>query len=279
MRPERTPLTGRDADAVRHGEHHGTSMFERKGNAMRTTHAATSIALTLSLFLLGCAVASPAVEPAVVDSSAGSRALRGLPRPQGERVAVTIYEFRSGLANVSGRAATDMFKTALVQSGRFRVVERSRLAEGVLREKQLQQGGYASGTAAQKQLRGARFIFEGTVSEANPGESQSSGGVSIGGMQVGGATNRDSIAIDVRVVDAATGDILDAIVVRKAIDAGEVSVSGVGNLLGSIMAQRGRHLPYAPDVQVQQRRAEGADTALRAAIEEAVLQLVNRFEQ
>lgn len=246
---------------------------------MKSMRAAVSGALMMSLSLAGCAVASAPVEPAVADSSAGSRALRGLARPKGERVAVSIYEFRSGLANVSGRAATDMFKTALVQSGRFRVVERSRLSEGVVREKQLQQGGFASGSVAQTQLRGARYLFEGTVSEANVGESQNSGGVSIGGMQVGGATNRDSIAIDVRVVDAATGDIVDAIVVRKAIDAGEVSVSGVGNLLGSIMAQRGRHLPYAPDVQVQQRRAEGADSALRAAIEEAVLQLASRFEK
>jgi curli biogenesis system outer membrane secretion channel CsgG len=245
---------------------------------MKMTLSVISVATALFPFLLGSAAASPAVEPAVADASAGSQALRKLPRKQGERVAVTIYEFRSGLGNVSGRAATDMFKTALVQSGQFRVVERSRLSEGVVREKQLQQGGFASGAAAETQLRGAQYIFEGTLSEANASESQSSGGVSVGGMQIGGASNRDSIAIDVRIVDAANGDIVDAIAVRKTIVAEEVGVSGVGSLLGTIMAQRGRSLPYAPDVQMQQRRAEGADSALRAAIEEAVLQLARRFE-
>ncbi len=239
---------------------------------------AISVVVALSLGPAGCATASPPVEPAVADSSAGSQALRRLPRRQGDRVAVSIYEFRSSLGNVSARAATDMFKTALVQSGRFRVVERSRLAEGVVREKQLQQGGFASGTAGETQLRGAQYIFEGTLSEANQGESQSTGAVSIGGMQVGSATNRDSIAIDVRIVEAATGDIVDAIAVRKSIVADEVGVSGVGNLLGTIMAHRGRSLPYAPDVQGQRRRAEGADSALRDAIEEAVLQLARRFE-
>ena len=65
----------------------------------------------------------------------------------GERLPVTIYEFRSGVAAVNGAAATDMFKTALVKTGRFRVVERARLNEGVVREKQLNAGGRADGQA------------------------------------------------------------------------------------------------------------------------------------
>lgn len=245
---------------------------------MKTIRAVIPFVLALGWNSAGIAVAAPPVEPAVADSTVGSQALRRLPRRQGERVAVTIYEFRSGLGNVSARAATDMFKTALVQSGQFRVVERSRLSEGIVREKQLQQGGFATGAAAATQLRGAQYVFEGTLSEANAGESQSSGAISIGGMQVGSASHRDSIAIDVRVVDAASGDIVDAIAVRKAIVAEDTGVSGVGNLLSTIAAQRGRAMPYVPDLQVQQRHAEGSDAALRAAIEEAVLQLVRRFE-
>lgn len=217
-------------------------------------------------------------EPAQADSTAGARALKKLPRKPGERVAVTIYEFRSELPSVSARAATDMFKTALVHSGQFRVVERGRLNEGVLREKQLQQGGFATGTAAQRQLRGAQYVFEGTLSEANQSERQRSGGVSVAGMQVGGGGNRDSIAVDVRIVDAASGDIVDAVTVRKTIASDEASVSGVGSLLGTVLAQRGRSSPYTPDIQAQQRRAEGLDAALRAAIDEAVLQLARRFE-
>lgn len=240
-----------------------------------------SIALTAALAsaLAACSgTMEKFVQPAQADASAGAQKLKKLPRRQGERVAVTIYEFRSALPNVSGRAATDMFKTALVQSGQFRVVERSRLNEGVVREKQLQQGGWASGKAGQTQLRGAQYVFEGTLSEANQSEVQRSGGVGVAGMQVGGGSNKDSIAIDVRIVDAASGDIVDAITIRKSIKADEASVSGVGNLLGTIMTQRGRSSAYTPDVQAQQRRTEGVDSALRAAIEEAVLQLAKRFE-
>ncbi len=220
--------------------------------------------------VVGCAGLQAVAAPAQADTTAGPQKLKKLPRVPGERVAVTIYEFRSVLPNVSASAATDMFKTALVQSGRFRVGERSRPNEGVVREKRLQQGGWASGKAAHTQLRGAQYVFEGALSEASAAEAQRAGGVNVAGMQVGGASNQDSIAIDVRIVDAIT--------VRTSIRADEASVSGLGNLLGTVLAQRGKYSPYTPDVQAQQRSGEGFDSALRAAIEEAVLQLAQRFE-
>ena len=222
-------------------------------------------------------VLSPGFADAQAGASASSRQLAQLPRKQGERVAVTVYEFRSLLPAMNARTATDMFTTALVQSGQFRVVERNRMNEGVVREKQLQQAGWASGSAAQQQLRGAQYIFEGTVSEANVAESQGSGGINVAGMQIGGGRNQDSIAVDVRVIDAGSGDVLDAVTVRKPIATKEAGVSGVGNLIGTVMAQRGRSSPYVPDAQAQGRSTEGLDSAVRAAIDEAVLQLARRF--
>ena len=150
---------------------------------------------------------------------------------------------------------------------------------GVVREKQLQQDGWADGDVAQQQLKGAQFIFEGTVAEANLAESQGSSGINVAGMQVGGGGNRDSIAVDVRVIDAATGDILDAVTVRKPIKTKEVGVSGVGNLIGAVMAQNGRSSPYTPNAQANRRTTDGVDSAVRAAIDEAVLELVHRFGQ
>lgn len=246
---------------------------------MKTSTLVPALAIAAGLALGGCSGTTGSfVEPAKADATAGQQSLKKLPRKQGERVAVTIYEFRSDLPSVSARAATDMFKTALVQSGQFRVVERSRLNEGVVREKQLQQGGFASGRAAQTQLRGAQYVFEGTLSEANQGEVQRSGGVGVAGMQMGGGSSKDSIAVDVRIVDAGSGDIVDAVTVRKSIKADEAGVSGVGSLLGTVLAQRGKSSPYTPDLQAQQRRSEGIDSALRAAIDEAVLQIARRFE-
>lgn len=193
------------------------------------------------------------------------------------RPMVTIYEFRSGVSEVGARAATDMFVTALVRTGLFRVVERNRLNEGVVREKQLNANGLASGDTGTTQLHGARYIFEGTISEANAGQEQRSSGVNIGGMEVGGGSNRDVIGIDVRVVDAASGEVLDVVTVHRAIDAHSSNVSGVGSLLGSVMAASGRALPIVPDVHTQQQTRQSVDGAVRSAIEEAVATLGARF--
>ncbi len=243
----------------------------------RAVLAAGRMGLGVVLLAMMAACADMPYEAPQADTARATQALKKLPRKQGELVAVTIYEFRSALPSISATAATDMFKTALVQSGQFRVVERARLNQGVIREKQLQQGGYASGKAAQVQLRGAQYIFEGAVSEANASEHQRSGGIGVAGMQIGGGTNRDSIAVDVRIVDAASGDIVDAITVRKSVRSDSAGVSGVGNLLGTILSQQGRSSTYAPDVSVQQQRREGVDTAVREAINQAVIELSQRF--
>ncbi len=122
------------------------------------------------------------------------------------------------------------------------------------------------------------FAWAGTLSKANQSEVQRSGSVGVASMRVGGGSNEDSIGIDVRIVEAASGDIVDAITVRTSIKADKASVSGIGDLLGTTIAQRGRSSPRTPNVQAQQRHSEGVDSALRAAIDEAALQLARRFE-
>lgn len=214
---------------------------------------------------------TPVARPATAQPAAQPQAARE------SRPVATIYEFRSGVSEIGARAATDMFVTALVRAGLFRVVERNRLNEGVVREKQLNANGLASGDSGSTQLHGARYIFEGTISEANAGQEQRSGGVNIGGMEVGGGSNRDVIAIDVRVLDAGTGEVLDVVTVRRAVDAHSSNVSGVGSLIGSVMAASGRSLPIVPDVHSQQQTRQSVDGAVRSAIEEAVATLGARF--
>jgi curli biogenesis system outer membrane secretion channel CsgG len=217
-------------------------------------------------------------EPPQVDAGRQDRAFSNLPpRAVADRVAVSIYEFRSSVTEIPPRATTDMFKTALVRSGQFRVVERARVAEGVMREKQLNAAGLADGTSAAQPLRAAKYVFEGTISEATPSQSQRSGAVIIAGMEAGGGSNRDVISIDVRVLEVASGDIVDVVTVRKPIASETSSVAGVGNLIGTVLSQRGRSTTYVPDVQMQQQRRESLDQALREAIDQAVATLALRL--
>jgi len=222
---------------------------------------------------------SPAVgvPPPPMGAMASAASTAQPERARADRVSVAIYEFRSSLPNVSAKAATDMFTTALVRTGRFAVVERSRLNDGVVKEKQLQQNGLAEGSSDTVKLRGARYIFEGTVSEANSSEDQRSTGIGIGGMQLTTGSNRDSLAIDVRIVDANTGEVLDALTVKQDIRAESSSFNGLGTLLTAVAAQRGRSTAFIPDVNIYRERHEGVDAVLREAIGRAVGELVRRF--
>jgi len=216
----------------------------------------------------------------VVEQSKTSQALTNLPRkPLAERLPVTIYEFESGVPGLSAQAATEMFTTALIRSGQFRVVERARLNETVVREKQMNGAGQTTGTIAQTQLRGAQYIFDGTVSEANAGEDQTSGGINIGGLTIGGGKTKDTIAIDVRILDAASGDVLDSVAVTKVLKGTSASLGGTAALASTVAGMTGGTASeLTPDVNVGTAHKEGPDQALRACIEAAVLELIKRVQ-
>jgi curli biogenesis system outer membrane secretion channel CsgG len=217
--------------------------------------------------------------PQVVDSKA-SKALQALPpKPLSQRIPVTIYEFRSGVPEINVGAATDMFTTALIKSAQFRVVERERLNQGVVYEKQLNGAGQTTGDTAQKQLTGARYIFEGTVSEANASQDSNQGGINVGGFNIGHSHAKDVIAIDVRIVDADTGDVLDAVAVSQAIDSSNGGVSGTAALASSIASLSGHSASaLTPDVSYETAHKDSVDAALRACIDASVLELIKHIE-
>lgn len=227
-------------------------------------------ALALVLTLAAC----------IGSAHAGSKQRPTLPRKSSDaRVAVAIYEFTSNLPEISPRGATEQFKTALVQSGQFRVVERAKLDRGVVREKQMNAAGQTTGSTSQQQLRGAEYIFEAEITELGSGTRTSSNGVNIGGLQVGGARNNDEFGIDVSIVDANTGDVVDAISVRKRMKGAARSVGGIGALINRVRAEKGKGgVAYSPEVQHQSTSKDNFDAVLREAIEEAVYELAKRFD-
>ncbi|MES2958698.1 MAG: CsgG/HfaB family protein [Pseudomonadota bacterium] len=237
---------------------------------------ARAVAALAAGFLTACA-SSPAHEAPRVDAAPSASIVKVLPRKAGELTTVSIYEFRSSVTEIPARGTTDMFKTALVNSGQFRVVERARLDEGVMREKQVNASGLSTGKSAKDKLVDAKYIFEGAITQANAGETQRTGAFGIAGAQFGGSTNRDVIGIDVRVVDVATGTIVAVVTVQRAIGSDSSSVSGIGSLIGTVLGQKGKSAAYVPDVQLQHQRKQSLDVALRGAIDQAVVELANRF--
>jgi curli biogenesis system outer membrane secretion channel CsgG len=244
---------------------------------MHVPRSVTGTALCVLALGLAAHPARADDDPAV-QTSKQSQALASLPaRPLEQRVPVTIYEFHVGVPDVSVAAATDIFTTTLIESHQFRVVERNRLNQGVLLEKQLNGAGQTTGNVAQQKLSGARYIFEGTVSEANAGAAQNQGGINIGGLSLGGGKNKDTIAVDVRILDAATGDVLDSVSVSKVLNDTSVGIGGTAAFANTIASMRGHSAnPLTPDVQLQSSHKESVDKALRSCIESAVLALIQR---
>ena len=244
-------------------------------NASRTLRL-RCMAFAVAAVLAGCA-STPTAEAPRVDSAASTQKLRQLARKPGERVVVSIYEFRSSVGEITARGSTDMFTTALIQSGQFRVVERSRLNDGVIREKQLNAAGLSAGKSATQALMDPKYIFEGSITEANASETQRSGSIRIAGAEFGGGSNKDVLGIDVRVVDVASGEILNVVTVRKSVASDTTNVSGIGNLVGTVLSRKGKNTTFVPDIQMQQQRKESLDVALRAAIDQAVIELAARL--
>lgn len=234
-----------------------------------------------------CAAFSAAVAPAVADDSApviehdkSASALENLPRkPLAERIAVTIYQFRGGAGAIDASAATDMFTTALIKSGQFRVVERAQLNAGLIFEKQLNGAAQSTGDVAKQQLRGAQYIFEGTVSQATAGADQHQSGINFGGLSLGGGKSKSKIGVDVRIIDAGSGDVLDSVAVSKSLTDTNSSAGGTAALAGSLAAYAGKDVnPLIPDVNVQNAHTDSTEEALRACIETSVLELIKRIE-
>jgi curli biogenesis system outer membrane secretion channel CsgG len=238
----------------------------------------TPVTLVLTAFLATCAL--PALADKTPDEPDPVAALEKLtPKPLNQRVAVSIYGFRSEVQSVPDSGATDMFMTALIKSGQFRVVERARLNEGVVQEKRMNAAAMTTGNTAEKKLRGAQYLFEGAVTEANAGGDNKQGGISIGGLTFGGGKSKDSISVDVRILDAESGDVLDSVSVKVPVKGSNVSVGGTAAFAQTLASMHGGSAnALTPDVNLQKSHQDGLDETVRAAIDTAVLQLVKRVE-
>ncbi len=210
-----------------------------------------------------------------VDDSATTRKLESLPHRKGPKPTVTIYQFNSTVPEISPASATDMFTTALIKSHTFAVLERQRLDESVYREKQLNQQGMTTGDTAQHRLTGSDYIFVGTVTEANAQASRTGTAATYKGLGIEASGEKAEIGLDVRVLDAKTGAVLDAVNVRKAVKEGGFSVSGVGSFLRKMTKSKLK----GADIGLARDTKEGVDKALRACIEEAIYELARRYGQ
>ncbi len=191
--------------------------------------------------LLGCASLQQMMQPtAQVEPTAGVQALPPYSGPKA-RVAIADFEVKAAKATWEiGSGLREMLITALINSNRFSVVERQAL-EAVMREQELSASGAAEEGARieRGKIRTADLIITAAVTEFEPqasgGRAGVGGGGSIGrgalGALLGGALNKAHMALDIRVIDTSTSEIIAATRVQG--QASDISGAIMAGFLGS----------------------------------------------
>ena len=147
---------------------------------------------------------------------------------QSTKPRLAVLEFKNKAENqwwYSGgaEAAQDVFVTELVKSGKFRVVEREQLA-ALMEEKNLTLSGDIDPATAVKvgKLLGVNYLLTGAVTEFGNTD------VSGGGFGVSAGKRKFVAALNARLIDTSTGEIVWADEASKEEASVRVSVFGVG---------------------------------------------------
>ena len=115
-----------------------------------------------------------------------------------------------------GEGMQDMLTTALFNSNRYIVLEREQLGE-VLAEQDLGASGRVKqGTEAPiGEVYGAELMITAAVTEFKGSAKGVGGGTRILGINVGGGVKQGHVAIDIRVIDTKTSQIVAATSVER----------------------------------------------------------------
>jgi curli biogenesis system outer membrane secretion channel CsgG len=144
-----------------------------------------------------------------------------------KRIAVMSFEDRVGYGHNIGKGVSDMLITALVESDRYLVVERSEL-DKIMQEQGLGMSGAVTPQSAAQvgKLLGIEVMVTGSVTEFGEKKSEIGGGLgSLGGFNIGVSTKTARVAVDIRMVNVNTGEILTA---KSAV--GEDETTGLDNV-------------------------------------------------
>lgn len=159
------------------------------------------------------------------------------PAYTGPKKRIAVTKFENKVTGVYGNwrlgdGFSEMLTTELMKTGQFVVVERQALQD-VLGEQELGQSGVVRKETAAKvgQVLGAQIIVRGVVSEFTLNESGGGGGIGIAGFRIGGKSSNAHVAVDIRLVDTTTGQVLQS---HNAVGKAESSGVSVGVARGDV---------------------------------------------
>ncbi len=234
--------------------------------------------LSLCFFVAACAPATTSSDTKVTppNTDVGFE-LEAIPQPERWIVAVPNFEVgttgvKIGEADLSkegegffkelGSGVADIFVTEAFRSQQFRITERAQLDKVLLEQDLATSGRIDPGTAAELgQITGAELIVVGSVTEF--GVTTTGGGGKVLGIFGGSAeTVTASIAVDIRVVDAKSAEIVAIGVGRDSQSQTNIQIDILNVIRGLQAGQSGTTIV---DVAVR--------NAIRRAINEAAISL------
>jgi curli biogenesis system outer membrane secretion channel CsgG len=178
-----------------------------------------------------------AAGPGVIMLAQAGPAEASYPVYTGPKKRIAVTKFENKVKGVYGNwnlgdGFSEMLTTELMKTGQFVVVERQALQD-IVGEQELGQTGLVRKETAAKvgQVLGAQIIVRGVVSEFTLNESGGGGGIGIAGFRIGGKSSNAHVAVDIRLVDTTTGQVLQS---HSAVGKAESSGLSVGVSRGDV---------------------------------------------
>ncbi len=136
----------------------------------------------------------------------------------------------------TGSDLQDMLASELASTKSFQVLERKEI-NAVLGEQDLGESGRIDRRTRAKigKIKGAQYLVAATVTSFEENTSGTGGGFGIAGFNIGGKQSKAYIAVDLKVIDTTTAEIVDARTVEANSSAGGLSFGGgVGMFSGGL---------------------------------------------
>ena len=143
-------------------------------------------------------------------------------------------------SGTAGRDLQDMLASELVSMKAFRVLERKEL-EAVIGEQDLGASGRIKKSTRSKigNITGAKYLIAATVSAFEKGTSGTKGGVGFKGISLGGKKEKAYMAVDLKVIEVETGEIVEARTVEATAKSGGLGGGlRVGGFSGNLAKEK-----------------------------------------
>ncbi len=198
--------------------------------------------------------------------------LASLPQPE-EKPTITVYEIKDKTGQIKDhrshvftQGATEMKVTALLRTGQFKVVDRINF-DNLDIELQLKENNrFAHGQGPDMgEMSGADFIIEGAITEYQVDKKTEGWGISIGGLGGSKKYAVASTAIDLRVTDTTTGEVIWTESLKRKIEGEKVDVEAFSFMGDNVV-----------EFESGQGKQEVINLVVRTLFDDAVFNMIQR---